>query len=263
MKPETETTILNSVLASRAGREVSSGAALSAVRWALARHKPADAEKAARARLHQLYGSWVAEGWARKAQAVLTAMERGEEGAASAARKLLALHASTRERLPYIEECYARIFAACGSPSSVLDVACGLNPLSFCLMEMRGIRLEAMDMGTSVVEALNRFFNLSGMANACAGAGDALADLPSGPFDLALVMKFLPLAERMEKGGAVKLLDSIHAQRIVASFPTRSLSGRNVGMERNYSEWFEGLGFKEEIVERFVCGEEVFYVIKK
>lgn len=261
MKSETENAVLNTVLSSRAGREVSPDAALSAVRWALARHKPADAEKAAKTRLHQFYGSWVGEGWAKKADKILTSLEQGCEGAAPSATRLLALHASTRERLEHIGESYDKIFAACGRLQSVFDAACGLNPLSFFLLGLPEVELTALDAGVAVAATLNRFFSASPMPNARASAGDVLTAPPQGHFDLALVMKFLPLAERMERGGALKLLNSIDARHIVVSFPTRSLSGKNVGMERNYSEWFEGLELKGEIRARFVCGEEVFYII--
>ena len=129
------------------------------------------------------------------------------------------------------------------------------------LLGLPEIELLALDAGSEVAQTLNRFFTASGMIHARAEAGDAMACLPHRHYDLALVMKFLPLCERMEKGGALKLMGSIDAGHIVASFPTRSLSGRNVGMEKNYSEWFEGLGFQGEIAERFVCGDELFYIV--
>jgi 16S rRNA (guanine(1405)-N(7))-methyltransferase len=227
MNESLEQSICDKVMASKAGREVSPDVVRIAVRWALVRHSPKEAEKAARARLHQLYGSYVGEGWLKEARHVLTCLEQGKLIGQDAATRLFALHGSTRERLAHVFECYDKIFSICGSPSSVLDIACGLNPLSFYLV------------------------------------GKAMCELPAGHFDLALVMKFLPLAERMERGGALKLINAIHADSIVVSFPTRSLSGRNVGMEKNYSQWFEGLGFAGEIRERFICGTEVLYIIDK
>jgi 16S rRNA (guanine(1405)-N(7))-methyltransferase len=263
MNVELEKILIERVSASKAGREVDPGVVRSAVRWALARHTPKDAEKAAKSRLHQFYGSYVGEGWAKDARRILSAMELGEMEPRDAVLKLLSLHNSTKERLTQIPECYDSIFDKCGLPGTVLDIACGLNPLSFYLVGQPDISLLAQDAGSEVVEVLNRFFAAAGMGKASAEAGDALKDLPNGQFDLALVMKFLPLCERMEKDGALTLMNSINARHIVVSFPTRSLSGRNVGMERNYSEWFEGLGFKGEIVERFLCGNEVFYIVAK
>lgn len=262
MGAELERALTGSLAASRAGREVCAAVVQGAVRWALQRYPAKEAEKAAKARLHQFYGSYVNDGWVKRAEKTLAELACGGIGAQEAAAALLALHSSTRERLGYIEECYGKIFSVCGKPATVLDIACGLNPVSFRLMGMNGVQLTADDAGSAVTDILNRFFAAAAMPDARAYACDVTAELPQGRFDLALVMKFLPLAERLEKGGAVKLMNSIDARHIAVSFPTRSLSGRNVGMERNYSEWFEGLGFNGEIMERFISGDEVFYIIK-
>lgn len=262
MGAEFERALAGSLAASRAGREVCPAVVENAVRWALQRYPVKEAEKAAKARLHQFYGSYVSEGWVKRADKTLAELAHGGIGAAEAAAALLALHGSTRERLGHIEECYGKIFSVSGRPASVLDIACGLNPVSFYLMSMNGVHLTAADAGSAVTDILNRFFTLAGMADARAYACDASAELPQGRFDLALVMKFLPLAERLEKGGALKLLNSIDARHIAVSFPTRSLSGRNVGMERNYSQWFEGLGFEGNIIDRFLYGDEIFYIVQ-
>lgn len=261
MKPDLEQTLLEKICASKAGREIDPAVVGAAVRWALARYNPKDAEKAAKTRLHQLYGSYVGEGWSKAAGKVLSQLQAGVLPQEDAARKLMALHGSTRERLDHVQECYARVFAVTGMPASVLDVACGLNPLAFALPGMTGASIEAIDAGQDVADVLNHFFAAAPMPLARASAGDAMVELPAGHYDLALIMKFLPLAERIETGGALRLLRAIPARRIVVSFPTRSLSGRNVGMEENYSKWFEGLGYSGDILERFVCGEEVFYLV--
>lgn len=262
MGAEAERALIEALRLSRAGREVCPDVLAGAARWALARYPEKDAGKAAKARLHQFYGSWVADGWAKRAGMALSELERGNIGAREAAGRLASLHSSTRERIAHLGECYAKVLDACGPVASVLDIACGLNPVSFYLLGLKDIALLALDAGAAVADALNRFFTLAGMRNARAQAADALAGLPPGRHDLALVMKFLPLAERMEKGGALRLLRSIDAAHIAVSFPTRSLSGRDVGMEKNYPAWFEGLGFEGETVARFTCGDELFYVVK-
>ena len=234
MKPDLEQALFDKVCASKAGREIDPAVVGAAVRWALARYSPKDAEKAAKARLHQLYGSYVGEGWAKAAAKTLALLEAGELPPQDAALRLMALHGSTSERLDHIDECYQHIFAATGAPSSVLDVACGLNPLAFALPGMPQAALTALDAGQDIATLLNRFFAAAQMPHAHAESGDAMAELPAGPYDLALLMKFLPLAERIETGRALRLLKAIPARHIVVSFPTRSLSGRNVGMEKNY-----------------------------
>ncbi len=262
MKADLAQPLFEKVRASKAGREINPAVVGAAVRWALARFHPKDAEKAAKTRLHQLYGSYVGEGWAKAAAKTLALLEAGELAPQDAALRLMALHGSTAERLDHIGECYERIFAAAGTPASVLDIACGLNPLAFALPGMPQAAITALDAGQDIAALLNRFFAAAALPRANAESGDAMAALPAGPYDLALLMKFLPLAERIETGGALRLLRAIPARRIVVSFPTRSLSGRNVGMEKNYSEWFESLGFEGEMLERFICGGEVYYVVE-
>lgn len=262
MNDDTVRELTKKVLASRAGREVSPDVVLGAVQWALARWKPAEAERRTRGRLHQLYGSYVVEGWLKTARAVLDELSRGACDARTAAERLLALHGSTRERAGCAVELYEKICSVCGRPRAVLDVACGLNPVSLFLTEIGAARILALDAGKDVVDVLNRFFSLAGMAGARALACDALQGLPEERFNLALILKFLPLAERMERGGALKVLRAVNAGHIAVSFPTRSLGGRNVGMERNYAQWFESLGYEGRVLDRFVLGDELVYVVE-
>jgi len=49
-------------------------------------------------------------------------------------RKLLATHKSSMERLSFYPDLYEKLFAITGKPDSILDIACGLNPLSFVYM---------------------------------------------------------------------------------------------------------------------------------
>ena len=254
-------TLANKVLSSKAGREVSPDVVREAVRWALERYSSKDAEKAVKTRLHQMYGSYVEDGHIKEANRIVSALEQNQLDSREAALKLMALHSSTRERLQQLKECYGKLLSACGRPESVLDIACGFNPLSFYLLGLTTVRITAIDAGCDIAALLNRFFAAAGMANARAVSGDARIGIPAGQVDLALVMKFLPLCERMEKGGALKLLRSIDAKYIVVSFPTKTLSGRNVGMEGNYALWFEGLGYEGKIISKFNASNELFYLI--
>lgn len=56
----------------------------------------------------------------------------------------------------------------------------------------------------------------------------------------------------------------VNAEWIVASFPTRSLGGRNVGMEKHYSEWMEAhVPENRAIAARLTSENELFYVLKR
>lgn len=248
--------------ASKAGRAVSPDVVRGAAAWALERHKPKDAEKAAKTRLHQLYGSYIVEKELEQAEEIVAALERGELDAPSAARALLPLHGSTRERLADLQACYDAIWQVCGAPERVVDIACGFNPLSFCALGRTGFDLEAVDAGQDMVALLNRFFAAAGQSEFHAQAGDALKSPPAGRYDLALVFKFLPLAERLRRGGARALLDSLDARHIVVSFPTRTLGGRNVGMEGNYAQWFQSLGYPGKVIHSFTLSNELFLIVE-
>jgi hypothetical protein len=45
--------------------------------------------------------------------------------------ELLAAHVSTVERTPYYKDFYSNLFAAISPPKSILDIGCGLHPLSY------------------------------------------------------------------------------------------------------------------------------------
>jgi 16S rRNA (guanine(1405)-N(7))-methyltransferase len=66
-------------------------------------------------------------------------------------------HASTRERLPDLDEFYAGVMQRTGALESVLDVACGLNPLALPWMGLpAGGRYLACDIYTDMVSFLNK-----------------------------------------------------------------------------------------------------------
>ncbi len=91
----------------------------------------AAAEDAARTILHQIWGSYypVRPNFKKlwdKFQAAVQA-----DGREQAIEMVLRLHASSAERLPFFNEFYKKIFALTGTPSSIVDHGCCLNPIAF------------------------------------------------------------------------------------------------------------------------------------
>ena len=82
---------------------------------------------------------------------------------------------------------------------------------------------------------VNRFAEENALDARAEGADLRTAELPEERFDLALVFKLLPLLGL----DGYDLLGRVRAGFVAVSFPTRTLSGRSVGMERNYSSAFE------------------------
>ena len=225
-----------------------------------ARHKkPKDAEKAAREKLHGITGAFLTPEENRRAAEALREWTPGDDAALG---KVLRQHASTRERLPLedMDALYARIFQATGRPSRVLDLACGLNPV---YLAARGLSVVGVDIQRPAVDLINRMGEAHGL-DVQAVCRDLLVEggIPGERFDLALAFKLLPLLEAQRTGAALDVLNAVDAAYIAVSFPTRTLSGRNVGMAAHYGEWMEAhVPQGREIAARFETGNELFYLL--
>ena len=152
--------------------------------------------------------------------------------------RLMRLHASTRERLPFLETFYASTLTHLPPVHSIIDLACGLNPLALpWIPTAEDVRYEACDIYVDMVGFINHFFShiqLDGRAFTM----DLTHSFPVGSFDLALLLKTLPCLEQLDKSIAPGLLDSIRARYLLVSFPARSLGGRSKGMVANYEAHF-------------------------
>ena len=218
--------------------------------------KPKEADRAARRELHRVAGAFFSRDEAKRAGKLLACWP---EGGDEALARILSLHASTRERLPLaqMDALYARLVSLCGRPARVLDLACGLNPI---YLAARGVSALGLDAHLGAVALVNRFAAQNGLDTRAEGVDLREGSLPSERFDLALAFKLLPLlgAEGMS------LLERVPAAHVAVSFPTRTLSGRAVGMERHYSQAFEAnCPNKYAIEARFVAGSELIYVLKE
>ena len=223
--------------------------------------KQKDAEKAAREALHGITGAFMTPGEARQLGFDMQAwhIDRSD----LSLERMMSRHASTRERLPLADTdaLYDRLFDITGRPRSVLDLACGIQPL---YLGARGIEAFGVDISGSAVEAVNRFGEVYGMP-VRAVCADLLCPgaIPKRRFDLALLFKLLPLLERQREGAALDVMNAASAQRLAVSFPTRTLGGRDVGMAEHYARWMEAhIPAGRRIETRFESGNELFFILK-
>lgn len=218
-----------------------------------------EADKAARASLHQITGAFMTAEEIRTAEKMAAEFARGSE---AALEKTLELHSSTRERKGSWRAMYEKAFAALGkTPESVLDLACGLNPIALGALGVKTVR--GYDIQGGAVNAVNAWAEAAGwdVRGFCA---DLLCDIEWEEAELALMMKLLPLLERQRAGAARELLESCLAKYVLVTFPTRTLGGRNVGMEEQYGNWMEeNTPESMETLARFVEGTELCYVLKR
>jgi 16S rRNA (guanine(1405)-N(7))-methyltransferase len=231
-----------------------------------------EAVKATKNRLHQVagaylesprYGAWLAE--------LRAAFAEGEPAARQALRRVMARHASTRERLPILDEFYAQTLAGLGPFRRVLDLACGFNPLAIPWLPLTdGAEYIACDIYSDLAAFLNSAFSLPGplaAVRARAETRDILSDPPDSDADLVLLLKATPCLEQVDRDAGVRLLTAIRAPRILVSYPLRTLGGRAVGMERHYDESFHALlariGGSHWRITRRTFPTELAYLIER
>jgi len=202
--------------------------------WAAARFpKARDATSAARRKLHQVCGAFIDEAALKRAGQRLDAATA--EHRMETCRSILTCHASTAERLPSMDRLYQDIFKGIPPPATILDLGCGLHPFGIPWMQLApGVRYEASDIDTRLVDLLARFF-AGHVPGATAVARDLLVSDQAVEADLVFLMKSLPTLEQQEKGAGKAVLSRITARTLVVSFPTLTLGGRNVGMRDQYA----------------------------
>lgn len=231
------------------------------------KRSPKDALKAARGKLHQVaaayqqkpipYAAW------REELACLPPDLHNAEVLAFLTHAMHA-HASTRERVPILPRFFNECLAPLGRIGSILDVACGLNPLAIPWMPLLpGFTYFACDIYTDMADFLNTFFtrfHIQGNAALC----DVTRELPAINADLTLVLKSIPCLEQIDKDAGQRLLAMISSPNILVSFPAHSLGGRSKGMVRNYERHFFDL-FSDNSwrVTRFEFPGELAFLVQR
>lgn len=220
-----------------------------------------DAIKATKNRLHQVGGMYFNDHakYARWFDELRTS-----DDLRATCKQIMQHHASTRERLPMLDEFYAAIFADLAPIHSVLDIACGLNPLAIPWMPLAAdATYHAVDIYEDMMSFLQSAFGVLGVEGVTE-VRDVLHDHPTDQVEVALVLKAIPCLEQLDKAAGRKLMDTIRARHIVVSFPTRTVGGKNVGMRANYEAHFGEIVVDQSWqVKRFEFeGELVFRMTK-
>lgn len=176
----------------------------------------------------------------------------------------MAWHSSTRERLPVLDDLYRAIFEKTGPVTSILDLACGSNPLALPWMELpETVCYYGCDIYTDQAEFLNAFFrhmNIDGRIDIV----DLVSSIPDRQTDVALLLKTVPCLEQLDKAIGTRLLEGIQAKTIVVSFPVASLGGKGKGMLQNYETHFQQLtAGKNWNIEKLVFASELVFLLNK
>lgn len=226
-----------------------------------------EALKATKNKLHQISGAYLSSpqytAWLCELQQALHTGDHNE--IEQVCKHILSYHTSTKERLPFLEQFYRTILADLAPISSMLDLACGFNPLAIPWMPLvPEIEYYAYDIHRDMINFLNAAMALLGIRGS-ARVCDVLESCPEHEVDVALILKTLPCLEQVDKQAGSRLLQAIHAKHVVISFPVRSLGGRSKGMARYYeARLHELLGGKAEWeVRKFEFATELVFVVTK
>ncbi|MCL2605035.1 MAG: hypothetical protein FWD90_11210 [Defluviitaleaceae bacterium] len=219
-----------------------------------------DPDKAAKTRLHQLYGAYVQPAMYKKAKTILSAAEQAKaeerHSPSHEAESLLRLHASTRERLPHCLDFYRFIFEHVPPPESIVDLGCGFNPFSLPFLYEAGSGIQvklktyrAYDICTQQAELINRFFILHNLPPDAecldlAATPDSESLILSSESlipnsELVFMFKLLPVLEAQSSGGGFRVVRGLTSKHLVITYPLKSLGGKEKGMARHYRHTFQ------------------------
>ncbi len=220
--------------------------------------------KLTREKLHRSYGVFQIEDKS-KGYGLIDELknEENEHEIYSIHRMLLSMAVSTKERLPFYEDLYGQIFKITGWPKSILDLGCGLNPMSFPFMGLEEADYRAYDINEDDINLLNKYFEA--MGDDLHGKAELFTFGQKKEFpraDVCFLFKIIDILDRKGHKKSEELIKNLKCKFIVASFSTKTVSGKS--MRHSYRGWMdrmlERLGYKFEIL-RFE--NEIFYVIKK
>lgn len=178
--------------------------------------------------------------------------------------KHMQTHSSIQERLPFIEEFFHTTLASIAPVESVLDLACGLNPLALPWMPLAGnVQYYGCDIFSDMTSFLNSFTGYLGVTGNFSTCDLTRLQFPRCT-QIAYLLKTLPCLEQLEKGISERLLDTVPADYLLISYPIRSLGGRSKGMGKTYENQFEKLmeGRNWQVM-RFEFKTELAFLVKK
>jgi len=230
--------------------------------------------KSVRKKLHQSYGAFQTR---RKRKRLLYLEElklareenwgnpRNSPEMKEIRRRIIRTSVSATERLDAdYGLLYDQIHKAVGKFHSIIDLGCGINPVSFCPYDYRDVKIYAHDIDTNDIDFLNKYFKMMDMD------GEArvldlhdLGKVEKLPrVDVCLLFKIIDPLESKGHKFSEMLIDKIKAKYLVVSFATKTVSRKNM----NYPNrgWFEQmvkrLGMSYKTIK---TKNEIYYVLKK
>lgn len=225
----------------------------------------ADALQAVREKLHNIIAPYLGDPNYPAASKALTAAFKTNQPEQIKAEclKLLSAHASTRERIPLLDEFYARLWQVTGTPRVILDLACGLHPFGLPWMGLpAATAYHAYDIHQPRVDLINHFLRLQQMAE-LAEKRDILLSPPEIEADVAIFFKEAHRFEQRQRGCNRAFWQALKVKWLLVSLPSENLTGRRSLAERMRALVQSTLaGLPWQVTEVAFTGEIVFCIRK-
>lgn len=173
------------------------------------------------------------------------------------------LHASSRERLPNIDVFFEKIFARIGTPESILDLACALDPLCLPWMNLPPTTsFFAYDIHQPRLNFLQIFFQHF-YPQAQAIHQDVLTNIPFQEADCAFFFKEAHRLEKRRPGSNRELFAGLNVKWLVVSLPSRDLAGHHSLEAYHTSLIQKAIEGQPWRLNTDIVGDELIFFIQK
>ncbi|MBU0472036.1 MAG: hypothetical protein KKF89_03040 [Nanoarchaeota archaeon] len=217
--------------------------------------------KDVRKKLREIYGVFIEEKYSKKEELLSKITAKNKD---KILREILSLHKSSKERIPYYKKIYKKIFEITKKPESILDLACGLNPLSYEWLGCKP-RYVASDISSKDLSFIQTFFNkikIKGETERI-DLTENIDYIQKKKFDICFLFKALDSIEARNRHASKKIIEKINSDWIVVSFSKVSLGGGKE-IKKSKRNWFVNFLKKNNYhYEEFEIPNEYFIVVKK
>ncbi|MBN1923460.1 MAG: hypothetical protein JW791_01720 [Nanoarchaeota archaeon] len=157
------------------------------------------------------------------------------------------------------EGLYDEIFKITGKPEVLLDLACGLNPLTIPWMKLSNkTEYYCYDIEKSQISFLNDYFKLL-KKRYKAYCQDVITKTPVKKADVAFLFKSTTCFEWQREGNTLKVLNNLNSKWVALTLMLRG--EKNIPGSRNYfNNLLKNLPVKR--VEELIFKKEYVYLIK-
>ncbi len=225
--------------------------------------------KILRKNLHKSYASFQTKKKSKSADFLLEELAekiKNKKSLDETIKNLLCLTVSTKERIEDYPIIYHEIFSNFPH-TKIIDLGCGLNPLSVLVMNQKPKKYFAYDIDEKDSKILNKFFKII-LSLGIEGKSEILdlrnfkgiENLPEA--DLVFLFKVFDVIDVDNHKTSEEILKILKKKypHLVVSFATKTITRRNMNFPKR--KWFEltleRLGFSYKI---FQTKNEIFYLI--